>query len=80
VLGRPPLVEAGDRRIGGAAGTKATVKGSPREVKELALMGAASSSGKEPSLSSSLRNTNRSSIIQDGWPAAADGMLAALRS
>jgi hypothetical protein len=39
------------------------VKESPREVKELALMGAAASSGKGPSSSSSLRNTKRLRVI-----------------
>jgi hypothetical protein len=54
------------------------VKGSPREVKELALMGAASASGKEPS-SSSLWNTKRSIMIHDGRSAAVSDDMAAWR-
>jgi hypothetical protein len=47
------------------------VKRSPKEVEELALMGAAASSGKEPS-SSFLTKTKRSSIIHGMFAASAD--------
>ena len=76
---REPRVEAGPRETaGGSAVSKATVKGPPREVKELALMGAAALSGKEPS-SSSLRNTKRSIMIHDGRLPVVDDDMAATR-